>query len=294
MARPPTTGSDSTGIRERLPVGGGTWAVSWDAGRTESDSIISTFSPALSSSLQAAFSQPLLRDLKIDVARQQLLITKRNRELSDVRFREVVAQTTSDVKRAYWDLVAARSNIEVQQQSLALATDLARINKARVDVGQAPPLDLVSAEAEVAQRREQVIVAVFLARDVEDRLRTLIMDPADAGSWTTGLLPVDRPDVGAPLPDVDLAVAATLSARADIVRAQTEAEIAGANVRVPAEPAPARPAPRSELPGGRPRRRPVDPRGRLPGNRRGLRPWRPSVTCSGRCAAATTRRGRLA
>ena len=63
-----------TGVRERLMTGGGTWGVSWDAARTESDSIISTFNPALTSGLQAAFSQPLLRDRKIDAARQQLLV----------------------------------------------------------------------------------------------------------------------------------------------------------------------------------------------------------------------------
>ena len=220
----------STGVRERLPFGGGTWSVSWDAARTTSDSIISTFNPALASGLQAAFSQPLLRDMKIDAARQQLLITKRNRELTDVRFREVVAQTTSDVKRAYWDLVAARSNVEVQQQSLALAVELARINKARVDVGQAPPLDLVSAEAEIAQRREQLIVATFAARDVEDRLRALIVAPSRVDFWETRLQPTDAPTIGAPPPDVEAAIAAALATRADVVRARTDVANAGTSV----------------------------------------------------------------
>jgi hypothetical protein len=39
--------------------------------------------------------------MKIDAARQQLLITKRNRELTDVRFREVVAHHVRR-ERAYW------------------------------------------------------------------------------------------------------------------------------------------------------------------------------------------------
>ena len=34
-----------------------------------------------------------------------------------------------------------------------------RQNRVRVDVGQAPPLDLVQAEAEVASRRENLIRA---------------------------------------------------------------------------------------------------------------------------------------
>ena len=101
-----------------------------------------------------AFSQPLLKDLSIDAARQQVIISKRNQSISDLSFKQAVVQTAAAVKRAYWDLVAANSNVTVQQQSLDLAMELVRQNKAKVDVGQSPPLDLVAAEAEAAQRRE--------------------------------------------------------------------------------------------------------------------------------------------
>ena len=59
--------------------------------------------------------------------------------------------------------------VDVQQQSLDLALELERTNRARVDVGQSPPLDLVAARAEVAQRRENLIVSRTLARQAEDR-----------------------------------------------------------------------------------------------------------------------------
>ncbi len=52
--------------------------------------------------------------------------------------------------------------------ALDLALELERTNRARVDVGQSPPLDLVAARAEVAQRRENLIVARTLARQAED------------------------------------------------------------------------------------------------------------------------------
>ena len=48
-----------------------------------------------------------------------------------------------------------------------------------VDAGQIPPLDLVQAQAEVAQRRENLIRANTVAEDAEDALRRLIVDPAD-------------------------------------------------------------------------------------------------------------------
>jgi hypothetical protein len=197
----------STGVRQRLSRGGGTWSVSWDASRTATNSPFSSFDPTLQSGLQLAFSQPLLKDRQIDANRHQYIVAKRNRESSELRFRESVVQTVAAVKQAYWTLKAAVANVNVQQRSVELAEELARQNKVRVDAGQIPPLDLVQAQAEAAQRRESLIGARAIAGDAEDRLRTLIMDPADEGFWNARLEAIDAPSDYQTLPDVDGATA---------------------------------------------------------------------------------------
>ena len=220
----------STGVRQRLPWGSGTWSVSWDASRTATNNPISSFDPSLQSGVQFAFSQPLLRDRKIDAARHQYIVARRNQESSELRFRESVVQTVAAVKQAYWTLKATMANVTVQQRSLELAEELARQNKVRVDAGQIPPLDLVQAEAEVAQRRENLIRANTAAADAEDRLRRLIIDPVDASFWRTRIDPIEQPTGRGPLPDVDLAVGNALNARYDIARAGHELENARTNV----------------------------------------------------------------
>ena len=40
-------------------------------------------------------SQPLLRDFKIDPARQQLLVSRTNRDIADTRLRESLVHTTA-------------------------------------------------------------------------------------------------------------------------------------------------------------------------------------------------------
>ena len=220
----------STGVRQRLPWGAGTWSVSWDTSRTTTNNPITSFDPALQSGVQIAFSQPLLKDRKIDPARQQFVIARRNYESSELRFRESVVQTVAAVKQAYWTLKATIANVTVQQRSLELAQELARQNKIRVEAGQIPPLDLVQAQAEVAQRRENLIRANTAAGDAEDRLRRLIADPSDASFWLTRLDPVEElTDRGAP-PDVDRAVARALSERYDLARAGRELENARTTV----------------------------------------------------------------
>jgi outer membrane protein TolC len=220
----------STGVRQRLRQGGGTWSVLWDASRTGTSNPFTSFDPSLRSGLQLAFSQPLFKDRNIDPARHQYRIARRNHESSELRFRESVVQTVATVKQAYWTLKAARANVTVQQRSLELAVDLVRQNRARVGIGQAPPLDLVQAEAEVAQRRENLIRAEAAAGDAEDQLRRLIMDPTDAAFWETTLNPLEEPATGSPAPDVERAVANALRDRYDLARARYDLDNAATNV----------------------------------------------------------------
>src|SRR3989442_6498964 len=101
----------STGVRQRLPWGAGTWSVSWDTSRTTTNNPITSFDPALQSGVQFAFSQPLLKDRKIDAARQQFLVAKRNQESSELRFRESVVQTVAAGKQARWMLQASVAKV---------------------------------------------------------------------------------------------------------------------------------------------------------------------------------------
>ena len=167
------------------------------------------------------------------------------------------------MKQAYWTLKATRANIAVQQRSLELAEELARQNKIRVDAGQIPPLDLVQAEAEVAQRRENLIRANTIADDAEDALRRLIVDPSDVAFWRLRLDAVEEPTALASLPDVDAAVATALGERYDLARAGHELENAQDDGGLPQQPAAARRAARDVVPRQRSRRHAVSADRRL-------------------------------
>ena len=220
----------TTGVRQRLPWGSGTWSISWDSARTTTNNPIASVDPNLQSGVVFAFSQPLLRDRRIDEARAQYIIARRGQDSSELRFRESVVRTVATVKRAYWTFKASIANVGVQQRSLELSQELARQNRIRVEAGQLPPLDLVQAEAEVAQRREGLIQAKAIADDAEDHLRRLIMEPGDATFWKARLDPVDEPPDPVGNPDVDGAVANALQSRYDLARAGHDLENAKTSV----------------------------------------------------------------
>ena len=222
--------SSNFGVSQLLPWGGGTYTATLDASRTTTNSLLPSLNPQLDAGLTLTLSQPLLRDFKIDSQRALVETSLRTRELLGSRFRETTVNTSANAEVAYWALVSAVALVDVQQRSLDLALELERNNRARVDVGQSPPLDLVAARAEVAQRQENLIVARTVALQTEDVLRTLILDPKGSDYWTVRLEPADRTPVVGPMPDVDAAVRRALAERTDLAQARTEIQISETNV----------------------------------------------------------------
>ena len=216
--------SADAGIVQRLKWGGSSYNVSFVSQRTTTDNPFTSFTPSLTSALQAIFSQPLLRDFKTDAARAQIEIEHRNRDIADIQVRERSAQVAANAEAGYWALVAALASVDVQQRSLDLAQELERNNRARVDVGQSPPLDLVAARAEVAQRQENLIVARTTALQAEDLVRTLIVDPKRSDYWSVRIDPAERQPSVTGAPNVDEAVRRALADRSDVAQARKQIE----------------------------------------------------------------------
>ena len=216
--------SSSVGLTQTLPWFGTTYNVAWTAGHTDSNSPLNSLNPLLQSGLSLGVSQPLIRDFAIDSARQQLATSRLDRDIADTRLRDALVRTRASVKTAYWHLVDALASVDARKSALALADELVRVNQVKVDAGDVPPLDLVSAQAEVAADREQLIVAQTAVKEAEDELRTLIFDTSDRGAWEVQLVPNDRPRAGLEATDVAAAVSAALRDRTDLARARKDIE----------------------------------------------------------------------
>jgi HAE1 family hydrophobic/amphiphilic exporter-1 len=223
--------STNAGLGQRLPWFGTTYNIGWTTTHTNSNSILNSYNPLLQQGLTFSVSQPLIRDLFVDQARTNLAVSRTNREISDTRLRESLVHTTAAVKAAYWGLVSARANVDARRTALELAQELSRVNKAKVDVGTSPPLDLVSAQAEAASDQEQLIIAETTVKELEDRLRLLIFDGTKRENWNVAIDPVDSPPVATPTIDVDAAVTRALATRADLERARKDIDNAQWNVK---------------------------------------------------------------
>ena len=128
------------------------------------------------------------------------------------------------------------ASLAVQRQSLELAQESLRNTRARVEIGTTPPIDIVEAESEVAQREEAVIVAEAQIQTAEDTLRALIFDPSSPDFWTMRIEAADAAAVPADAVDVDGAVRNALDKRTDLQQPAKSLEVERRQHPLPAEP----------------------------------------------------------
>src|SRR6202022_443773 len=132
------------------PWGGGAFNVALNNSKSTTTNATTLFNPAYNTNWTGQYTQPLLRGFKTDATRQQLAVTRINRDVSDVQLRATITNTLSNVRNAYWDYVFAVQSVEVANQSVALAEQLVKDNQTRVEVGTMAPIDVVQAQSQAA------------------------------------------------------------------------------------------------------------------------------------------------
>ena len=221
----------NVGMTQAMPHLGGNMVISWNNLRQESNSAFSTFNPSFNTQLSAVYSQPLLRGLLIDATRQQLAITQINREIAEVTVRATITTTLADVRHAYWDLVFARSSVDVAQRALALADKLVVDNQARVEVGTLAPLDVLQAQAEAASRRQTLATAEATLQTAVLTLKRYIVSGTDDPLWRQEIVPVDLPSLGPAPTDIEAAVRRALGNRTDLESARKDLDSSDVSIR---------------------------------------------------------------
>jgi outer membrane protein len=206
----------SGGMSKQMWRGGGNYNIQWTNSRNETSSSNSTCNPCFNSGLQASFTQPLLRNFSIDNTRASILTNEISQEIALLNLTSQEVTILAQVRNAYWELAYAREAVEAAQRSLELATKLVGDNRSRVEIGTMAPIDVVQAQAEEANRRQQLVTAQATLRNNELALKRLIVNGTDDELWSATIIPVDRPVVTAQPIDLEAAVANALSRRIDL------------------------------------------------------------------------------
>jgi outer membrane protein len=153
--------------------------------RTSNNSGFYFINPYWSTSLNLQFTQPLMKNRWRFENRAPLIIARRNLQQSRAVFESQVNAGLLQVVKQYWDVVRARGNLDVYQQSLDAAQASYQRDKRALELGALPPLDIYRSQSEVASRRVQVIQAEYALKQAEDSLRLTI--GADQDNYVAAL-----------------------------------------------------------------------------------------------------------
>jgi outer membrane protein TolC len=206
----------SGAVSENVPWGGGSFVALLSNTRATTTSATALFDPIYSPTWTFQYAQPLLRGRSIDQTRQQLLVTKLNRDISDLQLRSTIVNTLSNVREAYWNYVYAVQAVDVARQSVEIAERLVSDNQVRVEIGTMAQLDVVTARSQAAQQRQALVQAEATRRTNELALKRLIVDSPRDPAWNMTLEPIDQPEFSPQPIDTDAAIRNALAARTDL------------------------------------------------------------------------------
>lgn len=179
----------SHGLRQQLQRGGGSYQLDFDNARNSNN--FGTLSPQYNPQLSFTFTQPLFRNFKLDPFRRQIKVAKKRRDLSDAIFRQRVIEIISQTQRAYWNLVLARKNEEIQRDAAKLAEQQLRLNQRQAELGTQSELEVVQSASALEMRRQQVFQAMETEIQAENALKLLTVEAAGDELARAQILPVE-------------------------------------------------------------------------------------------------------
>jgi len=213
------------GLSQSLPWGGGSFSATLNNDRRTTTNTTALINPSFSANWSATYTQPLLRNFKIDNTRQQLVVTRLNQDISEIQLQATIINTVSNVRNAYWDYVFAVQSVDVARRSVALAEQLVRDNQTRVEVGTMAPIDVIQAQSQAATQRQNLAIAEGTRRTNELVLKRLIVSGTQDPTWSGAIDPIDRPAFEAQTVDVTAAVRRALEVRTDLAQVRKNLEV---------------------------------------------------------------------
>jgi HAE1 family hydrophobic/amphiphilic exporter-1 len=222
------TQSDYTGtarLEGLVPKFGGGYRVDLSAIRLTTDNRFTALNPQFPTALTFSYTQPLLRGFRFDNNRRLIEVAKKNLSLTDAQFRQRTIETITQVQRAYWDLVFALRNLQIQRDAVRDARTQLEHNRRLVEEGVLAPIDVVAADAQVSGFEQSVYSALEDVTRAENNLKNLIAENRQSPLWNVSLIPVDTVDVEPPAVSLDDAMTAALQNRPELQQSTVAREI---------------------------------------------------------------------
>src|SRR5271154_2673122 len=213
---------------------GTNFSVTFDTARNTSNETDLFFNPAITPVMTATLSQPLLNGFGILPNTRYIIEAKNNIKVANSQFAQQVIATVTQTSNDYWELVFDRENVKVQEAAVGVSQKLYSDNKKQLEIGTMAPLDVLTAESQLATDQQNLIVAqttklqqeTVLLNDIAKNL--LAKDVA--GIEIVPTTPISTPDIVENIPLQD-AVQEAWKKRPELYQADLNLKNAGIEVK---------------------------------------------------------------
>lgn len=213
------------GLSGFTPRFGGSYDVIFNQARTTTTNRNTTLNPQFPTNLVATYTQPLWRGLRIDANRRNIMIARKNIAITESQMRQQAMDSISSVEQAYWDLVFALRNLQIQNDTLLQAREQLASNQRQVEKGVLAPIEIVAAQVQVTTFEQTVFAAQESVTRAENTLKTLVLPDRTSAEWSRPIQPttIANPDV--PRIGVEVATTQAMKNRPEIEQLETSREI---------------------------------------------------------------------
>lgn len=209
---------------------GTTASFGWNNVSATTNNPLSDLNPFKNSNFQLQITQRLLQGFGRQVNDRNIRIARNNIKVADLQFKAQLITTVAAVSNLYWDLVSFNEDVKVKKQALALSQKLYEDNKKQVEIGTLAPIEIISAEAQVARRQQELLVSETVLLQQETILKNALSRTgvSSPGVSEARLIPTDKiemPGTEAVQPIQDLYQIA-VAERPDVLQARLNIESA--------------------------------------------------------------------
>jgi outer membrane protein TolC len=212
---------------------GTSYSVTLNGQRQKSTQQNLLFNPASVTRFAIGVNQPLLNGFGRLPNERYIMVARNNLKVSEHVFRQQVIDTVVQVTNAYWDLAAIQESVRVAEQALEVAQQHYNENRIRLDVGTMSPLDVTSAESEMAARDRDLTVARTTLQFQETSLKNLLAKSVGEQLNAARIVLKDRmPEPSErDIPDLKTALSIALENRTELAQADIDLQNQDISVR---------------------------------------------------------------
>ncbi len=173
---------------------GGAITVSYSDHYLNENAPTDLLNPSVAPNLSISFQHNLLRGFGIAVNARTITVAKMNLNITDLNFRSQVISTVAQVLNAYYALVADYEDLKAKQSALEQAQELYANNQRQVELGALTPLDVTTAEAQLATASRDQLDSQTALDQQQIQLKNVISRTglADSELAHARIVPIDR------------------------------------------------------------------------------------------------------